>query len=147
MFMEQDIDADFNDYHYKFYVCFGDCRVEDAAASIDSSGLMYLGGYRKHRPADYPNTGSVLSTGASTVLFLQALGVIMEVGQLRLVDTDCVPGTDFPVAFSRMALGWITWYESFGFSVGTPEKLDYRIRLGQYLESIPPLLVVARTLV
>ncbi len=122
------------------YVYFGDfVEVNHVAAYIRKSGKVNLRKYANNRPTDYPRTGSVLSSGTSTMNFLKALAVLMGVQTLQLTDISHVPGCLLPLAFARIAVGRPTWYESLGFTIESRYGQSFRRSLGKYLQSQPVL--------
>jgi len=120
-------------------VYFGHYKDSRAAASIDADGYVWLMGYASNKPWSYPKTGSVISSGTSTMMFLQALGVIMNVPGFYLTDSSKVGGCELPLAIARIAVGRDTWYESFGFTVEEPDDQDFREKLGPELQDMPLL--------
>ncbi len=118
-------------------VCFGHCSFASSAASINDHGEVELIDYAVRRPSSYPRSGSVLSSGTSTMRFLQALSVLMGVENLHLTDASYVPKCLFPLAFARMAVGQPTWYESLGFVIKNAKAHERRDSYACYLQSRP----------
>ncbi len=125
-------------------VYFGHYDYSGVAASISSGGHIYLMDYADYKPKKYPLTGSVLSSGTSTMNFLQALGVIMDVTDLCLTDSSYVDNCELPLGIARIAVGRDTWYESLGFAVLNQRDIDFRNYLGRHLPSIDVLVETSK---